>query len=179
MAKEYERCFRVSTLLDEFQKYLKTVLGVSKGTIDTQLYHVTKYLKFQSNNEFITIAAISSLNISNYLIDLNDHVKPKTTQNIASSLKSFLRFLFIKGFIKSDETMMIPKFSCWKLSKVPHRASYIFRHTLAGKMLLKGASIKEIADVLRHKSLDTTMIYTKINFPELNDVIMSWPEVIG
>jgi site-specific recombinase XerD len=34
-------------------------------------------------------------------------------------------------------------------------------------MLHHGASIKEIADVLRHRSLDTTTIYTKVDLPHL------------
>jgi integrase/recombinase XerD len=38
-----------------------------------------------------------------------------------------------------------------------------------------GASLKQIADVLRHRSLDTTMIYTKIDRPQLATVAAPWP----
>jgi site-specific recombinase XerD len=42
-------------------------------------------------------------------------------------------------------------------------------------MRLAGASLKQIADVLRHRSLDTTTIYTKIDRPQLASVAAPWP----
>lgn len=52
----------------------------------------------------------------------------------------------------------------------------ILRHTAASRMLRHGASIKEVADVLRHRSLDTTAIYTKVDLPRLATVAMEWPK---
>jgi site-specific recombinase XerD len=40
-----------------------------------------------------------------------------------------------------------------------------------------GASLKEIADVLGHRSLDTTAIYAKVDLEQLSDVALPWPEV--
>jgi len=51
----------------------------------------------------------------------------------------------------------------------------ILRHTAATRMLQRGVSIKEIADVLRHKCLDTTAIYTKVDLPRLAAVALPWP----
>jgi site-specific recombinase XerD len=51
----------------------------------------------------------------------------------------------------------------------------ILRHTAATRMLRHGASIKEIADVLRHRCLDTTVIYTKVNLARLATVALPWP----
>jgi site-specific recombinase XerD len=42
-------------------------------------------------------------------------------------------------------------------------------------MRLAGSSLKHIADVLRHRSLDTTTIYTKIDRPQLARVAAPWP----
>ena len=52
----------------------------------------------------------------------------------------------------------------------------ILRHTAATRMLRHGASIKDIADVLRHRSLDTTAIYTKVDLPRLATVAAPWPQ---
>ena len=54
----------------------------------------------------------------------------------------------------------------------------ILRHTTATRMLHHGASIKEIADVLRHRSLDTTTIYTKVDLPHLALVAAPWPQEV-
>ena len=53
--------------------------------------------------------------------------------------------------------------------------THILRHTMATKMVQSGASLKEVADVLRHRDINTTRIYAKVNLPELKQVAMSWP----
>jgi site-specific recombinase XerC len=35
--------------------------------------------------------------------------------------------------------------------------------------------MKEIADILRHRSLDTTAIYTKVDIRSLAKVALPWP----
>lgn len=54
---------------------------------------------------------------------------------------------------------------------------HILRHTAARRLLQSGCSLKEIADVLRHRSLDTTAIYAKVDLPSLAQVALPWPEV--
>lgn len=55
--------------------------------------------------------------------------------------------------------------------------SHVLRHTLATRMIRCGASLKEIADVLGHRCLDTTTIYAKVDLPSLAHVGLPWPEV--
>lgn len=59
----------------------------------------------------------------------------------------------------------------------PSRGTHALRHTLATRLLRAGASIKEVADVLRHRSIDTTAIYAKVDLPRLVEVALPWPEV--
>jgi site-specific recombinase XerD len=42
-------------------------------------------------------------------------------------------------------------------------------------MLQGGATLKEIADVLRHRSLDTTAIYAKVDLGRLSAIAQPWP----
>lgn len=58
---------------------------------------------------------------------------------------------------------------------VRSKGTHTLRHTAATHMLQAGASLKEIADVLRHRSLDTTAIYTKVDLPRLAAVALPWP----
>lgn len=55
------------------------------------------------------------------------------------------------------------------------RGTHIFRHTMACRMAQGGAPFKEIADLLRHRSLNTTTIYAKVDLPSLRRVAMPWP----
>lgn len=56
----------------------------------------------------------------------------------------------------------------------PIPSPHILRHSFATKLLTSGASLKEIADILRHRCIDTTAIYTKIDLPHLRYVCMPW-----
>jgi site-specific recombinase XerD len=43
-------------------------------------------------------------------------------------------------------------------------------------MLRKGASLSEIAHVLRHRHVDTTAIYAKVDIASLQSVARPWPD---
>jgi site-specific recombinase XerD len=60
-------------------------------------------------------------------------------------------------------------------ANLPWTGTHIFRRTIATRLLENGTSLKEIADVLRHHSLDTTRIYTKVGLGQLSRVAMPWP----
>ena len=58
---------------------------------------------------------------------------------------------------------------------LPGSGSHVLRHTLACRLVENGGSLKEVADVLRHRSLETTRIYAKLDTPSLAEVALSWP----
>jgi integrase/recombinase XerD len=53
--------------------------------------------------------------------------------------------------------------------------AHIFRHSLATRMIGHGASLAEISQVLRHRSIDTTQLYAKVEFEALRGVALPWP----
>lgn len=58
---------------------------------------------------------------------------------------------------------------------LPYTRSHLLRHTMANRLLAGGASLKEVADVLRHRSLNTTTIYAKLDSRNLTEVALAWP----
>jgi len=54
-------------------------------------------------------------------------------------------------------------------------SAHALRHTLACRLVENGSSLKEVADVLRHRSLNTTLIYAKLDTPKLAAVPLPWP----
>lgn len=56
-----------------------------------------------------------------------------------------------------------------------HSRTHALRHTLACRLVENGSSLKEVADVLRHRSLTTTLIYAKLDTPKLSTVPLPWP----
>jgi len=57
----------------------------------------------------------------------------------------------------------------------PHRGSHQFRHALAVRMLQGGASLREIGEVLRHQSPQSTSIYARVDIDALRSLAMPWP----
>jgi site-specific recombinase XerD len=49
------------------------------------------------------------------------------------------------------------------------------RHTAGTEMLRAGASLSEVAQVLRHRSVATTAIYAKVDHLALRELAMPWP----
>jgi integrase len=58
---------------------------------------------------------------------------------------------------------------------LPYTRSHLLRHTMASRLLAGGSSLKEVADVLRHRSLNTTLIYAKLDSRNLIEVALPWP----
>jgi len=58
---------------------------------------------------------------------------------------------------------------------LPYTRAHLLRHTMASRLLASGSSLKEVADVLRHRSLNTTLIYAKLDSRNLSAVALPWP----
>jgi site-specific recombinase XerD len=58
---------------------------------------------------------------------------------------------------------------------LPYSRVHVLRHSVASRLLSAGTPLKEIADVLRHRSLDTSAIYTKVDTTRLTAVALPWP----
>ncbi len=56
-------------------------------------------------------------------------------------------------------------------------AAHVLRHSVATSMLRQGASLQDIAVVLRHRSIETTQIYAKVDVTALRQIAQPWPEV--
>ena len=61
---------------------------------------------------------------------------------------------------------------------IPHKGAHVFRHAFATRMLQEGHPLKAVADVLGHRYLGTTFIYTKVDFESLRQVALEWPKEI-
>lgn len=55
-------------------------------------------------------------------------------------------------------------------------AAHLLRHSLASSMLRQGASLQEISVLLRHRSIETTQIYAKVDVNRLLEIAQPWPE---
>jgi len=62
---------------------------------------------------------------------------------------------------------------------LPGAGAHAFRHGFATRMLRQGHGLKAIADVLGHRRLSTTFLYTKVDFNALQQVALEWPQEVS
>lgn len=68
--------------------------------------------------------------------------------------------------------------ACARTGLLPPRAGpHALRHTAATRMVNRGATLGEIADLLGHASVESTAIYAKVDLATLNRVAIPWPGV--
>ena len=76
--------------------------------------------------------------------------------------------------ITSCAIQQVIKRSCRRID-LPGTSAHALRHTVACRLVERGSSLKEVADLLRHRSLNSTLIYAKLDTPKLAVVALPWP----
>ena len=294
----------VGRLLREYETHLLVVSGLAESTAYYRLRYARDLLQHFTVQRASQLKGWRATELADYVARTGRRWKPGGGQQLASSVRSFLRFLLLKGLVRRDLATAIPSFANWRLSSLPavvertklekllaavdpatpigmrdrgallcmidlglrasdvaaitaggvdmagdvlrlshakerrvtelpmtkrlalalrrylregrppstsgvlfviHRApigqplkpigirgivvryaaragmadlirgTHIIRHSVASSMINAGASIKDIADLLGHRSIDTTAIYTKVNIRSLAGVAMPWP----
>jgi integrase len=104
------------------------------------------------------------------IADYLQHERPQTTS----------RRVFVRHVAPVDEPVAAGVVrravrEAYRRAGLPYTRVHILRHTLASRLLNTGGTLKEVADVLRHRELDTALIYAKVDFGRLGAVAMPWP----
>lgn len=295
----------VGRLLREYKSHLLVVTGLAESTAYYRLRYARDLLQHFTVHRVSQLRCWGPTELADYVARTGRRWKPGGGQQLASSIRSFLRFLLFKGLVGRDLATAIPSFANWRLSSLPavvertkleklvaavdaatpigmrdraallcmidlglrasdvaaitadgvdlptnvlrlshakerrvtdlpmtkrlalalrrylregrpqsgsaelfviHRAptgqplkpigirgivvryaaragmaglirgTHIIRHSVACSLINAGATIKDIADLLGHRSIDTTAIYAKVDMRSLASVAMPWPE---
>jgi integrase/recombinase XerD len=95
-------------------------------------------------------------------------VRSTTTRAVFVSVRAPYGRLSAPAIIAIATTAM-------RAAGIDRGGAHRLRHTAATQMLRRGASMTEIAQVLRHRHLNTTAIYAKVDRDSLRTVAKPWP----
>lgn len=91
----------------------------------------------------------------------------------------FLRHAHPRGTTVTTGALKREVRRAWQRAGLDTRFSgtHVLRHSVATRMKQEGVSLKFIADVLGHASVQTTTLYAQVDLPVLRTVAQPWPEV--
>lgn len=81
---------------------------------------------------------------------------------------------FVGQAMRSRAIQQIISAAC-KRCGIDQGSSYRLRHTFATRLHARGADLKQIADLLGHRHLQTTTIYAKVDLNGLRALALPWP----
>ncbi|MEN9480423.1 MAG: phage-related integrase [Pseudomonadota bacterium] len=104
------------------------------------------------------------------IADYLQHERPKTSNRAV-----FVRHVAPRDVPVGPDLVRKTIRQAFARAGLPYTRSHLLRHTMANRLLAGGSSLKEVADVLRHRSMNTTMIYAKLDSRKLIEVALPWP----
>jgi integrase len=142
------------------------VARLSLSDIDWRAGTITLRRTKGRREDVLPLPATTGEAIAAYL----KHERPKTSN----------RAVFVRNVAPRDEPVgpdLVRKTirQAYGRAGLPYTRSHLLRHTMANRLLAGGSSLKEVADVLRHRSMNTTMIYAKLDSRNLAQVALPWP----
>lgn len=89
----------------------------------------------------------------------------------------FLRIRAPRGPLQGNLTNIIKPYARLAGVTAPSFGAHAWRHACATRMLAQGHALKTIRDILGHRTIETTFIYTKVDIERLRHAALEWPEV--
>ncbi len=107
-------------LLKEYQDFLSSHRGLKERTICVRGRDVAAFLKSLSpQNDRENIGKISVSQVYDYVIKTTKPMRRPTRKCFVSSIRSFLKFAHLKGYISRDLTEAVPAVETPKLGSIP------------------------------------------------------------
>ena len=106
-------------LIVRFEKYLREERGLQPSTVCSIVPTARLFLQKRVVKKEVSFAQLKAGDVVDFMVR---HVKgrnPSTAGRIASSLRTFCRFLHSSGETQSDLSAAVPSVADWPLSKLP------------------------------------------------------------
>ena len=116
--------------LRDYEQYGKDRLQLRPSTLRTRTRELTIFLDFLSSSKARTLGQIQALDLSEFL-SFRGHLKPHTVSRLVSDVRSFLRFLTMRGILQKDLSAELPTIRVHRDASIPS----VWDHELIIKLL--------------------------------------------
>lgn len=152
-----------------YEQFCREYLGSPFGTVRSRKRDVVKFLHYLDSCGIKAVEEIRATTLSSFVISCA-HLKPTTVARLLSSIRSFLRYLCMKGFTHSNLVEQVPRTrvrrdgripSVWKSEDVDALLAAVDRSSPCGKrdyaLLLLAAKLGMRVSDIRSLRLENLM----------------------
>jgi len=109
-----------SELLIEYVDFLSNHRGLAKGTINFRMNDVASFLQYLGlQNDREDIGKVSAKQIYDYIIKTAKLMPLPSRRHLVASIRSFLKFAHLKGYVQRNLTEAVPVIGTPKLGSIP------------------------------------------------------------
>lgn len=117
-------------VLRDYEQYSKDRLQLRPSTLRTRSRELTIFSDFLNSRKAKALGQIEALDLSEFL-SFRGHLKPNTVSRIVSDVRSFLRFLTLRGILQKDLSVELPKVRVSRDARIPS----VWDHQLIVRLL--------------------------------------------
>jgi len=109
----------IQRIENNFTQYLQQERGLSQATLDNYLPTVRRFLTERFRSKKIIFDKLCPQDISRFILRYAHTMSPGRAQLMTSALRSFFRFLHVRGEIDIDLAAAVPTVARWRFSGIP------------------------------------------------------------
>jgi len=108
-----------AALLRSYEAYLRRERGLAECTISAHVLIARELVVERLAGRVVRPDLLDPGDVHDFLLARVRSVAPTRAQYVGTALRSFLRFLFVRGEIRTDLALSVPAVRRWRLSNVP------------------------------------------------------------
>ncbi len=106
-------------ILDQYRSHLREVCGLSEATSKSRIGYARQFLVARFGRRHPKWRVIKPGNVTAFMTEYSKRYSPVSLQVVASSLRSFFRFLQVNSLCGTQLVAAVPRIANWKLSSLP------------------------------------------------------------
>jgi len=104
---------------EQYTTYLREERGLARATLINYLPLVDRFLVDRFGEGPVRVKQIKADDVTRFVLRRAHTMSPGRAKLLVTTLRSFLRFLFLRGETAMDLTPSVPTVADWRLAKVP------------------------------------------------------------
>ncbi len=109
----------IQHLENEFERHLVQERGLCEGTVINRRSFVLRFLRERfGTTDAVQLDRLSPSDVTSFVLRYAHTLSHARSKHMASALRSFFRFLYLRGDIATDLAVCVPSVAEWRLSEV-------------------------------------------------------------